>query len=74
MDIRRGHLYLVDFNPRIRTKNESFRRELGMLDTDRMRELERRIRIVLEIVTPSRRSRTLTEVHGQQSLGIRDLQ
>ena len=28
--------------------NESFRRELGVLDTDIMRELERRIRIVLE--------------------------
>ena len=114
MDIRRGHVYLVDFNPRIRTKpgklrpaivlqsdlvseagypstvvvptttrlvekagllrlrlkrstagidhdsdvligqiiaiaNESFRRELGVLDTDLMRELERRIGIVLEL-------------------------
>ena len=114
MDIRRGHVYLVDFNPRIRTKpgkirpaivlqsdlvseagypstvvvptttrliehagllrlrlkrstagidhesdvligqiiaiaNESFRRELGGLGTDLMRELERRIRIVLEL-------------------------
>ena len=114
MEIRRGHVYLVDFNPRIRTKpgkvrpaivlqsdlaseagypstmvvptttrlvenagllrlrlkrgtagidhdsdvligqilaiaNESFRRELGVLDTGLMRELERRIRIVLEL-------------------------
>ena len=29
--------------------NESFRRELGVLDTDLMRELERRLRIVLDL-------------------------
>ena len=112
MDIRRGHVYVVDFNPRVRTKpgkvrpaivlqsdfvseagypstvvlptttrvvedagllrlrlkrrtagidhdsdvligqiiaiaNESFRHELGVLDAGLMRELERRVRIVL---------------------------
>ena len=114
MDIRRGHVYLVDFNPRVRTKpgkvrpavvlqsdlvseagypstvvvptttrlvedagllrlrltpssagidhdsdvligqviaiaNESFRRALGPLDAGLMRELERRVRIVLAL-------------------------
>ena len=114
MDIRRGHVYVVDFNPRVRTKpgkvrpaivlqsdfvseagypstvvvpttsrlvedagllrlrltrstagidresdaligqviaiaNESFRRELGVLELDLMRELERRVRIVLAL-------------------------
>ena len=114
MEIRRGHLYLVDFNPRIKTKpgklrpaivlqsnlvseagypstvviptttqlvenagflrlrlkrgvgaierdsdvligqltavaNESFQREIGALPTLLMRELERRVRILLEL-------------------------
>ncbi len=114
MEIRRGHLYLVDFNPRIKTKpgklrpaivlqsnlvteagypstvviptttqlvenagflrfrlrrgvgaierdsdvlvgqliavaNESFQREIGALPTELMRELERRVRILLEL-------------------------
>ncbi len=114
MEIRRGHLYLVDFNPRIKPKpgklrpaivlqsnlvseagylstvvipttpqlvenagflrlrlkrgvgaierdsdvligqliavaNESFRREIGALPTLLMRELERRVRILLEL-------------------------
>ena len=114
MEIRRGHLYLVDFNPRIKTKpgklrlaivlqsnlvseagypstvvvptttqlvenagflrlrltrgvgaierdsdvligqliavaNESFHREIGALPTSLMRELERRVRILLEL-------------------------
>ena len=113
MDIRRGHVYLIDFNPRFRTKpgkvrpavvlqsdmvseagypstvvvptatqlidnagllrlrlksgmagvdresdvligqviavaNESFKRKLGALTSDLMRELERRLKIVLE--------------------------
>jgi mRNA interferase MazF len=114
VEIRRGHLYLVDFNPRIKTKpgklrpaialqsnlvseagypstvvvptttqlvenagflrlrlkrgvgaierdsdvligqliavaNESFQRELGALPTSLMRELERRVRVLLEL-------------------------
>jgi mRNA interferase MazF len=114
MEIRRGHVYLVDFNPRIKTKpgklrpvivlqsnlvseagypstvviptttqvvenagllrlrlkrgvagieresdvligqliavaNESFKREIGVLPVALLRELERRIRIVLEL-------------------------
>ena len=114
MEIRRGHLYLVDFNPRIKTKpgklrpavvlqsnlvseagypstvvvptttqlvenagllrlrlkrgvagnerdsdvligqliavtNESFRREIGALPATLLRDLERRVRILLEL-------------------------
>ncbi len=114
MEIRRGHLYLVDFNPRIKTKpgklrpavvlqsnlvseagyrstivvptttqlvedagllrlrlrrgvagmerdsdvligqliavaNESFKRELGVLPSALLRDLERRVRILLEL-------------------------
>ena len=114
MDIRRGHVYLIDFNPRVRTKpgkvrpavvlqsdmvseagypstvvvptttqlidnagllrlrlksgmagvdresdvligqviavaNESFKRKLGALTSDLMRELERRLKIVLDL-------------------------
>jgi mRNA interferase MazF len=114
MEIRRGHIYLVDFNPRIKTKpgklrpavvlqsnlvsdagypstivvpattqlvesagllrlrlnrgvagierdsdvliaqliavaNESFKREIGVLPAGLLRDLERRVRIVLEL-------------------------
>jgi mRNA interferase MazF len=114
MDIRRGHVYLVDFNPRVKTKpgkvrpaivlqadavseaeypstvvvptttqlvedagllrlrldagtagiehdsdiligqiiavaNESFKRRLGFLDADLMGELDRRVKIILDL-------------------------
>jgi mRNA-degrading endonuclease toxin of MazEF toxin-antitoxin module len=63
MQIKRGHLYVVDFNPRVKTKpgklrpalviqsnlvnNESFYKEIGSLPENMIEEVERRVRIIL---------------------------
>ena len=51
MEIRRGHVDIVDFNPLIgqliAVANESFRQEIGVLPENLMAELERRVRVIL---------------------------